>query len=132
MMVVFLFIALSLLVRPPCTVAQDVEIGALVINKTITRLGDDFYDEFTNRWDPPKQLGPMHISIQEAPSARWGTIIAVFVGSERYFVTRVSSRQVDIEEIAEAAVKQVTITLIRQHLLRIQNGENGDLVGDGL
>lgn len=116
---------------PACAV-EDMEIGNLVLNKTITRVGNEFYEAFADRWIPPRNLGILHVMILEAPSARWGSIIGVRVGDTPYFRTRISSRSRNIEEIAEQAVTQVLVTLMRQSLQRQNDDGKGDLYGDGL
>lgn len=112
--------------------SADVELGNLVLNKTITRVGHEFFDAFSERWYPMKNIAPVHIRISEVPSARWGSILSVWVGQELYFRTRLSSRARNTDEVAEQAVQQVMITLAARSIQQQQEGMNGDLVGDGL
>lgn len=130
--ILFVLITIILICKPHRALSSDVEIGSLVLNKTITRIGNEFYEAFTDRWQPPLEVGPLHVEISEAPSARWGSILAIYVGGRRYFITRLSTRARNIEDVAADAVKEVTVSLIKEYLIKQQNEENGDLVGDGL
>lgn len=112
--------------------SDEVEIGNLVLNKTLTRVGMEFYEAFSDRWSSPENMGFIHIRVSEVPSARWGSIISVWAGEELCFRTRLSSRVRNMEEIAEQAVRQVIATLVARNIQRRQNGDKGDLVGDGL
>lgn len=64
--------------------ASEVEIANLVLNKTMTRIGNDFYEAFSDNWHPPKDLDISHIKIAEAPSARWGSLISVSVNDRSF------------------------------------------------
>lgn len=124
--------AVFFLIFPSPGFPDAVEIGNLVLNKTVTRVGMEFYEAFSERWYPGENLDSMHIRVSEAPSARWGSLIAVWVGEELYFRTRLSNRAKNIEEVAEQAVQQVMSTLAAKTIQRREDGEKGDLVGDGL
>jgi len=113
-------------------IADEVEIGNLVINRTVTRVGIDFFNAFSDRWYSLESLGTMHIRVSEVPSARWGSIISVWVGEEIFFRTRLSSRAKNIEAIAEQAVSQIMATVAARSIQSLQNEGKGDLVGDGL
>jgi curli production assembly/transport component CsgE len=128
----FSVVILFLLVCPSLSIADEVELGNLVINKTITRVGDEFFEAFSDRWYPLRNMGNVHIRINEVPSARWGSIISVSVGQEVWFRTRLSNRATNIEKVAEQAVRQVIATLATRSIRKQQEGDNGDLIGDGL
>lgn len=113
-------------------IPDEVEIGSLVINRTITRVGMDFFEAFSDRWYAIEGLGTAHIRITEMPSARWGSLISVWVGEEIFFRTRLASRTKNIEGIADQAVRQVMTVITAKSIQMQQNGDKGDLIGDGL
>jgi curli production assembly/transport component CsgE len=129
---IFIIPAVLLLIFSSPVFSDEVEIGDLVLNKTLTRVGMEFYKAFSDRWSSPEKMGGIHIRVSEVPSARWGSIISVWAGEELCFRTRLSSRVRNMDEVSEQAVRQVMATLVARNIQRQQNGDNGDLVGDGL
>jgi len=95
-------------------------------------MGIDFFEAFSDRWYSMEGFGTMHIRVSEVPSARWGSIISVWVGEEIFFRTRLSSRAKNIEAIAEQAVSQVMTAIAAKSIQSRQDEGKGDLVGDGL
>ena len=112
--------------------SQDVEIGDLILNKTITRLGNDFYNAFAQNWIPPGSNGAYTVKISEAPSARWGSIVGVYVNNELQFKTILSIRARNVEEIAQQAVQVIWVRLMKISIQKQQEDGVGDLYGDGL
>lgn len=113
-------------------IADDVEIGNLVINRTITKIGIDFFEAFSDRWSSVEGLGTRHIRITEAPSARWGSMISVWVGEEIFFRIRLSSRAKNIDVIADQAVQQIMSAIAAKSIQDLQGGTKGDLAEDEL
>lgn len=110
----------------------EVEISNLVLNKTITKLGDDFYEAFAKSWAPPANLDLSYIKIGEAPSARWGSLLYITVNDKVLFRTNVSTRSRNVDEIARQAAQNILIQLIREEMYKHQQEGASDLAGDGL
>lgn len=112
--------------------AQEVEIDNLVLDKTVTRLGHEFYSYFASYWVVPDNIGAVNVRISEAPSARWGSLIGVYVNNELLFKTRFSQRARDVEDAALHAVQVVWERMFINEIRRQQEDGLGDLYGDGL
>ncbi len=125
-------VSLLLLQQPSCLADEEVEIGNLVLNKTITRMGDEFYEAFSNKWQPPLNTEFSHIKIEEAPSARWGSLVRVSIDGKTYFRSRLSPRSNNIKEIAAMAAQAVMVQLMRETIYKQQQNGYSDLYGTGL
>lgn len=121
-----------LLACPTPVCSDEVEIGSLVLNKTLTRTGTEFYKSFFELWLSLEHMEPVHIRVNETPSARWGSIITIWVDEELCFKTRLANRAKSATEVAEQAVQQVMTVLVTRKIQQQQDGDNGDLSGDGL
>jgi curli production assembly/transport component CsgE len=83
------------------TAGTDIEIGGLIVDQTLSRVGLLFYEELINGWEVPNQ--PNTITIREFPDLRAGNIIWIEVNDEVVFQDRVGTRPSSIEEKAQAA-----------------------------
>lgn len=92
-----LLLALSLAV----TAQTDVEIGGLVVDQTLSRVGHLFYEELIDGWQPPDQASI--ITVHERPDLIAGNLISIIVNDEVIFEGRVGTRPSGIEEKAQAA-----------------------------
>jgi curli production assembly/transport component CsgE len=79
----------------------DIEIGGLIVDQTISRVGLLFYEELINGWDVPDQS--VTITVYERPDIRSGNIIWIEVNDEVVFQDRVGTRPSAIEEKAQTA-----------------------------
>lgn len=125
------FILLSCFLPKNSQADEDFGLNNLVINKTLTRFGNDFYIAFSNHWAPPENVITTNIRIQEAPSARWGSLIIIWVGDEIFFRTSLSARSKNIEAIANEAADQILSALLFRTIQQ-QTKVKNDLQGDGL
>ena len=79
----------------------DIEIGGLIVDQTLSRVGLLFYEELINGWDVPDQS--VTITVHERPDIRAGNVIWIEVNDEIVFQDRVGTRPNGIEEKAQAA-----------------------------
>jgi curli production assembly/transport component CsgE len=79
----------------------DIEIGGLIVDQTISRVGLLFYEELINGWDVPDPS--VTITVHERPDIRAGNIIWIEVNDETVFQDRVGTRPNGIEEKAQTA-----------------------------
>lgn len=84
---------------------SDIEIGGLIVDQTISRVGLLFYEELINGWDVSDQSAT--ITVRERPDIRAGNIIWIEVDDELVFQDRVGTRPTGIEEKAQAAREMV-------------------------
>jgi curli production assembly/transport component CsgE len=83
------------------------EVTGIVIDRTITLIGRDFYRNFSEyrRLNHPDSA--YNLTILERPSARWGSLVWVEYNSKTLFRSFLSPRRVGQEEVAERAAEQV-------------------------
>lgn len=79
----------------------DFEIGGLIIDKTLSRVGHLFYEELINGWEAPDQTSI--ITVHERPDLIAGNIIWIEVNDNIVFQDRIGTRPSAIEEKAQAA-----------------------------
>jgi curli production assembly/transport component CsgE len=93
----------------------DLEIGEMIFDETITKVGRDFYELFFNSWSNPTQIKDFSISIQEKPMPGVGTQITVTIDDQEILKQFVRPNQEMIEMLAE-----YTVGLAGQYLLNYQ------------
>lgn len=90
----------------------QLEIGGLVVDQTLSRVGHLFYEELLNGWDIPKDMPT--ITIRERPDNITGNTIWIDVDDNIIFEDKVGSRPSGIEEKAQSARAALDIYL-QQH-----------------
>lgn len=91
----------------------DNEIGGLIIDRTITRLGDDFYFYFAQKVNDRHASLTENLTVKERPTALSGSIISVEHRRKVIYRTALSPGKKHAEEKAEQALKATTSHLIR-------------------
>ncbi len=82
--------------------AKDVEIGGILVNKTITWFGQDFFNHFAREWRNQFFRGD-GVVIEERPSARQGTLVIIrYKGSIVYQASIAGTRSNSRERGAQA------------------------------
>lgn len=79
----------------------------VVINRTITVLGKDFYQYFTSLWRQKDGSENYTISIQERPTARFGSEIWVEYRQKKMFHAFLSPARSAAKDISQQAVEIV-------------------------
>lgn len=95
-----LFVLLLVFPFPP-TSAAEVEIPGLITNRTITPIGHDFYRLFSDKWQASQRI---NLSINEKPSARWGSIITIRNEQNILFRTVLFPSRRNLEQAVDQAV----------------------------
>ncbi|MGK2913950.1 MAG: CsgE family curli-type amyloid fiber assembly protein [Porticoccaceae bacterium] len=90
---------------PESSTEPSFEIGGLVVDQTVSRVGHLFYEELINGWDVPDYSGT--VTVRERPDALAGNIVWVEVDDTILFQERMGTRVTGIEEKAELARKIV-------------------------
>lgn len=92
----------------PADSAQDgvtrLEIDALVVDETQTKIGRDFYEVFFSNWKSPSGAFNYSIRIQEQPTPGLGTRVIVKVNDEIAFQAQLQPRYELIEAMARQAI----------------------------
>ena len=77
------------------------EIGGLVVDQTVSRVGHLFYENLMNGWDVPADAGT--IIVRERPDIFAGNIVWIEINDDIVYQDRVGFRPGGIEEKAQAA-----------------------------
>ncbi len=101
----FIFGILLLSVIPHSQGAdEEVELGGLVIDQSISRFGYQFYFDFSQLWrDVPATAG-VNITIKETVLPRAGTRLQVFMNNQLVYATAMGRRGGPLKERVEAAL----------------------------
>ena len=112
------------------------EIDNLIIERTQTRIGYEFYRDFVTRWNQaPPPPGEYQITILERANPRWGSLVWIEVGGfltgqDIVYRKVLSPRTADIQKEAAQALEAV-----RSHFQRVQDFKQNlqeDLAGTGV
>lgn len=93
-------------------------LTGVVVNRTVTVLGKEFYRHFANFWRYSPQSNRYSISIHERPSARFGSEVWVLYRQQRVFHTFLPPARPATKEISQYAVEYVIDNLARRELER--------------
>lgn len=88
------------------------DIGGLVVDQTLSRVGHLFYEELLNGWDVPEGMNT--ITIHEHPDNIAGNTIWIEVDDDIVFEDKVGPRPSGIEEKAQTA-RAALETYLQQH-----------------
>jgi curli production assembly/transport component CsgE len=93
----------------------DLEIGEMIFDETITKVGRDFYEIFFNNWSNPTTITDFSITIKEMPMPGIGTQITVLMDEFEILKQFIRPNQEMIEMLAD-----YTVGLASQYLLNYQ------------
>lgn len=105
---------------------KDIRDPGLITDHTVSSVGHDFYRLFTDKWQ--KNL-PETITINERPSARWGSWITIKVGQDLLYQTLLFPNRRNFGKEVDTAVQSVAEALSRRQIDKTLLG-TGDLSGD--
>ena len=106
--------------------AQDVQIGGLLLDNTISRLGHEFATQFGQYWREIPDSQGLNVQIKEIVLPRAGTKLSVNLGGKVIYVTYMGRRQTPIKERVEQA-----ILILIDAIAQSQNDQNNpDLASD--
>ncbi len=88
----------------PQAVAEEVEIGGLLLNNTISRLGHEFAYKFSQLWQDIPNTQGLNVHIKEQVVPRAGTRLTINMNNRIIYVTYLGRRQSSIQERVEQAV----------------------------
>src|SRR5690554_3273078 len=97
----------------------DDPLQGVVVNRTVTVLGNDFYQYFATFWNESNQQSRYSIAIYERPTARWGSEIWIQFRQDRVFHTFLAPARQAAKDIAEAAADIVERNIMRAEMQRM-------------
>lgn len=87
-----------------CFANNEVEIGGLLLDNTKSRLGHDFYHQFSQLWrDIPNTQG-VNVQIIEQMVPRAGTRLSLRLNGKAIYFTHFGRRQTPVKEKVEQAI----------------------------
>jgi len=110
---------------------DEIEIGGLIIDESISKMGHDFYDLFYSQWIAPEVGFGYTIYIKERPVPGLGSIVSVKVNDSEVLSQRIQPRYDMIESVAEYAIRRLQTYLHNYEAIQKQLGGE-DLSGSGL
>lgn len=98
------FFLLLFLLLPLKVAANDIELGGLVIDRTISRFGKDFMFYYSGYWrDMPATEG-VSVVIYEQVYPQAGTFLWVEINQQRVYQTYFGRRYNNVKDMAEQAI----------------------------
>ncbi len=107
------FAAAGLLLAAGNLRAVEVEVPGLLTDRTVSSVGHDFYRAFSDKWES-SYTG--NLSINERPSAQWGSWITITVNQDVVFQTFLFPTKRDFDSNVNAAVAQTQEALDRRQI----------------
>ncbi|MEZ2604927.1 curli production assembly/transport protein CsgE [Kluyvera intermedia] len=99
-----IIVSVMMLLVSHTSISAEIEVPGLVTDNTITRIGHDFYREFTDHWE---EEYPGSITINERPSARWGSWIIIKVDQDLLYQTFLYPNKRDFDKQVNIALASV-------------------------
>ncbi|MCC5878376.1 MAG: curli production assembly/transport protein CsgE [Idiomarina sp.] len=98
--------SLTLPEAPPRAVSEggDIELSGIVLDRTITRFGKDFFFYYTGYWRDVPDTEGLTVVIHEQVYPQAGTRLWVEMEQETIFQTYFGRRHTDVKKVAEQAV----------------------------
>jgi len=122
--------AANLLLLAPAVHASravgEVEIPGIVADHTVSSVGHDFYRAFTDKWASTTRE---NLSINERPSARWGSWITITVNQDIMFQTFLFPIKRDFDKTVDAAL-QITQEAVNKRQIDQSLLKTDDLAHD--
>ena len=100
------------------TQATDIELGGLVLDRTISRFGKDFTFYYSGYWRDMPSTDGVTVVIYEQVYPQAGTFLWVEINQTRVYQTYFGRRYNDVKQMAEQAV-----LLSINELANIQTGK---------
>jgi len=131
---------LLIVITIPTAVAQTdnssatdagLELNGLIIDETVTKLGNDFYELFYNRWQAPKSTSSYTLYIREQMQPGRGTRISVLLNDNEIMSQVLQPREEMLLAMANRAVQLVRYQILHYQQM-VQQLENEDQYGSGI
>lgn len=104
--------------KPEKSILDD-PLGGIVVNRTVTVLGNDFYQYFARAWREKDGDNRYSISVHERPSARWGSEIWVQYRQQQVFHMFLSPARQAAKEISQQAAEIVYENVVNSDIQRM-------------
>ena len=109
----------------------DLEIGEMIFDETITKVGRDFYEQFFSEFNNPTQIKDFSITIKERPMPGIGTQITVSIDDIEIMQQFIQPNQEMIEMLSTYTVQLAQNYLINYQEIQAQL-QSEDQAGTGI
>jgi curli production assembly/transport component CsgE len=106
--------------------AVEVEVPGLLTDHTVSSVGRDFYRAFSDRWE---SSFTGNLTINERPSARWGSWITITIDQDVVFQTFLFPSKRDFDRNVNIALAQTEQAISRRQISKTLLS-TGDLTTD--
>ncbi len=111
--------------------ADEIDLGGLVIDHTISVLGRNFVYLFNQSWNPPATLGDYTIVIEEKPMPTLGTLIFIKINGNYVFKRFIKPRYDAIRQVAQEAAA-VALSYVENYRQIERQLDGDDMSGTGI
>ncbi|MCF7362150.1 curli production assembly/transport component CsgE [Vibrio diazotrophicus] len=105
------------------------EVNGLIIDRTMTRIGNMFYSEFAQQLNESEENLKENLTITEKTTAKFGTIMTIWHSQKVVFRTSLSPKMKESKEQAAKAVRTVQDYLTKWRIQRMYS-DTFDLAHD--
>lgn len=116
------WLLLLILLLSPVSIAKEIELSGLVLDRTLTRFGKDFVFYFSSYWRDLPQTDGISVVVYERVYPQAGTYLWVEMNQNRIYATYFGRRYNNIKEKAEQATL-VAVNELAQIRARVITGE---------
>ncbi len=109
---------------------KDLKVDGILIDRTMTPIGQHFFQAFSSNWNPPDSASFESIIISEVFNPQWGSMIFITVDNQDAFDRLMINRNKDMDDLGREVAEAVSQYLMRREILRHYQQSN-DLYGDG-
>ncbi len=102
----------------PLKAASSEEIAGMILNQTVTLLGQEFYRNFVEFWRDKADGENYNIVVSELPSRRFGNQIFVVYNRRRMFTGMLPIRVDKVRAVSEQAVETTYADIVSLGLER--------------
>jgi|GEM_PF-4147042 len=109
---------------------KDLKVDGILIDRTMTPIGQHFFQAFSSHWASPEGVSFESIMITEIFNPQWGSMIFITIDNQDAFERLMLNRNKDMDELGRSVADEVAQYLMRREIIRRYQQSN-DLYGDG-
>lgn len=113
-----LCLLLATWVPKPAQAGAEDEMMGFIVDNTISHIGHDFYNDFTDRLRATSRLD-FNLVVRERPDARWGSLVTVEYEREVLYRRFLPPNTTQLKDEAVAAADLVKQQIIQRKLQRL-------------
>lgn len=104
-----------LLLSSPLRAADEDEMAGFIVDYTVSHIGHDFYNSFTERLRATSRLD-FNLVVRERPDARWGSLVSVEYQQRVIYRRFLPPNTVELKDLAYEAADLVRAQIVQRKL----------------